>query len=977
MFKQLLPIAALLSTGILTGCPQTIEKPSIVSFVATPATLPVGGGTSKLSWEVKGADTISIDQSVGVVTGTFKDVNVTSTTQYKLTAVNSGGTVSASATVTVPVNSNVISGKLASWTRGEKIVRAEGYDSQGVYTLAQGNIVANGDFSVTLPDLVAKGLNPILTTTCPDIIVSPPSTAVTTVSSLTVMGSQDQVVGRLVHGNNDYTSSQNQPGDRLVFYVYADRDATVKGNCTQNSTPFTVDWVFKKGWNPVFLEYNTGNIRYSNNIPSNLPWRFVSLPGKVEISNAPAALEVGQSVQLSANALEADGTEIPNVQFDWSVSDSKAAEISTDGILKIKQASNGFLTVQVNVKGQPSVGGSVSIQTYGLRISAGTLNIADKPSGTAINLWYTNADGSSGKSDFDYVITGPSGWNGGTGLNGSYKASESTNFILSEIPAVTGTYNLQILNSPALRTLSMNLNKLGFQYPMRPSLYVVSPAVANLRTQEVSLPKGIEFYIDASRKGPFVKSLKLTSLSQSEVQVMWEQPEGAYGNFSADLINTTNQIVVASAKDLYTSASFRNLALNSSLQYEVYVYFRPYIFSSDFIFDVSRTSLKIDFSPKIYSLNIQGGSIAGGYPIEIKGIGFNIDTIVRFGTTAISSVALVDSSTLRVNVPAGTVGEVDVTVINANGTSSANAFTKFKYYENQEYSAVAPTQLLQGLNGDIYYTDTIYANFANSIKLIKITDAGVSTSVDIPVQTNNPNDMVLDSSGNVWMLFNQTIVKVSPTGVLTTVSIPGSISAGVIAIGSDGNIWIGHANESKISRFDQSGSNLSSFTLPVSNCCSNGGFYYSSDMVLGADNNLWFTNGSYLGRVKPDGSIILLPNNSSSISGKLTLIGNDLWASSGFGGVTKIALDGTITSVNLQCGAPRVALSNDGFYWCAQGYYYSSSFGMARSNADGSIKQQIALPVNPNQSSSISDFIGSTTGKMWYISNNKVGYIQP
>jgi hypothetical protein len=977
MFKKLLSIAAFLLTGILTGCPQTVEKPSIVSFVATPATLPVGGGTSKLSWEVKGADTVSIDQSVGAVTGTFKDVNVTSTTQYTLTAVNSAGSVSASATVTVPVNSNVISGKLAPWTRGEKTVRAEGYDSQSVYTLSQGNIVASGDFSVTLPDLITKGLNPILTTTCPDIIVSPPGTLVTTLDSLAVVNNQNNTIGRLIRSNSDSLGRQTQVGDRFVVYVYSDRDATIKGNCVQNSTPFDVDWVFKKGWNPVFFEQNVTSIKYSNNIPSDLPWRFVSLPGKVAISNAPSALEIGQSVQLSAKAFEADGIEIPNVQFDWSVSDTKAAEISASGILTIKQASNGFVSVQVNVRGQPSIGGSVSIQTYGLRISAGTLNIENKPLGTAVNLFYINADGTFGKSDFDYAITGPSGWNGGVGFNGSYKAIESSNFILSEIPAVTGTYNLKVLNLPALRTLSVNPSKLGFQYPVRPSLYATSPSVASLRTQEVLSTKGIEFYIDASRKGPFVKNLKVTSLSQSEVQVIWEQPEGAYGNFSADLVDTTNQTVVASAKDLYTSASFRNLALNASSQYEVYVYFRPYIFSSDFVFDVSRTSLKLDFSPKVQSLSVQGGSAAGGYPVEIKGLGFNIDTTVRFGSTVVSSIALVDSSTIRVNVPAGTAGEVDVTVSNANGNSSSNAATKFKYYENQEYLVTSPTQLLQGFNGDVYYTDTVYANFSNSVKLVKITDSGSSSSIDISNQTSAPNDMVLDSSGDVWMLFGQNIVKVSSSGTLTTLSIPNGISAGVIAIGSDDNIWVGHVNESKISRFDQNGSNLVSFELPVSSCCSSVGFYYSGDMVLGADGNLWFTNGSYFGRIKPDGSAILLPTDSGPISGKLTRIGDDLWAFSNYTSVAKIATDGTITSVNLQCGGLRVARASDGYFWCSQGYYYGSAFGMVRSNSEGSVKQQIALPVNPNQSSSINDFIGSTTGKMWYISNSKIGYIKP
>jgi hypothetical protein len=86
----------------------TATAPSISSFVASPTTLPVGGGDVVLSWTTPAqnapnyADTLSIDQGVGDVTGTTsRVVHVTATTTFTLTGVNPSGSGSATVTVTV------------------------------------------------------------------------------------------------------------------------------------------------------------------------------------------------------------------------------------------------------------------------------------------------------------------------------------------------------------------------------------------------------------------------------------------------------------------------------------------------------------------------------------------------------------------------------------------------------------------------------------------------------------------------------------------------------------------------------------------------------------------------------------------------------------------------------------------------------------------------------------------------------------
>lgn len=80
--------------------------PVIVSFTATPASLPAGGGSTTLAWNVTGASSLSIDDGVGDVTGlTSKVLNVSSTRTFQLTATNAQGSTIATVDVTVGVSS--------------------------------------------------------------------------------------------------------------------------------------------------------------------------------------------------------------------------------------------------------------------------------------------------------------------------------------------------------------------------------------------------------------------------------------------------------------------------------------------------------------------------------------------------------------------------------------------------------------------------------------------------------------------------------------------------------------------------------------------------------------------------------------------------------------------------------------------------------------------------------------------------------
>jgi hypothetical protein len=86
--------------------PPRIKPPVIVVFEVSPSKVTLVEPVT-LRWEITGADTVSIDQGVGQISssGTKKLVPAQSIV-YKLTAVNSGGTITRTASVTVYENTN-------------------------------------------------------------------------------------------------------------------------------------------------------------------------------------------------------------------------------------------------------------------------------------------------------------------------------------------------------------------------------------------------------------------------------------------------------------------------------------------------------------------------------------------------------------------------------------------------------------------------------------------------------------------------------------------------------------------------------------------------------------------------------------------------------------------------------------------------------------------------------------------------------
>jgi hypothetical protein len=119
LFKSLALAACALAVVACGGTDGPTAAPVVTSFTATPASIYVGQ-SSTLAWTVTGADSITIDQSVGVQTATSTAVTLSATTTYTLTAKNAAGTTTATAKVTVVKWDTAAA--ITNWLEGKSMV---------------------------------------------------------------------------------------------------------------------------------------------------------------------------------------------------------------------------------------------------------------------------------------------------------------------------------------------------------------------------------------------------------------------------------------------------------------------------------------------------------------------------------------------------------------------------------------------------------------------------------------------------------------------------------------------------------------------------------------------------------------------------------------------------------------------------------------------------------------------------------------
>lgn len=108
-----LPLLLLLVMVLIPGCVTVkapVEQPSVIgSFSSSPDAINPGG-TSNLVWNVTGANSVSIDNGIGIVNAVgVREISPAVSTVYTLSATNSAGTVIKTArTIVNPAPPNTV-----------------------------------------------------------------------------------------------------------------------------------------------------------------------------------------------------------------------------------------------------------------------------------------------------------------------------------------------------------------------------------------------------------------------------------------------------------------------------------------------------------------------------------------------------------------------------------------------------------------------------------------------------------------------------------------------------------------------------------------------------------------------------------------------------------------------------------------------------------------------------------------------------
>jgi streptogramin lyase len=168
-----------------------------------------------------------------------------------------------------------------------------------------------------------------------------------------------------------------------------------------------------------------------------------------------------------------------------------------------------------------------------------------------------------------------------------------------------------------------------------------------------------------------------------------------------------------------------------------------------------------------------------------------------------------------------------------------------------------PRAIALGADGNIWF-----GMFAAG-KIGRITPRGVITEFPIPTADSGPRALAAGPDGNIWFSQYRTnrIGRITPKGVVSEFVLPRPNSGpGDITAGADGAMWFVElsggmdglqTDGNRVGRIDMQG-RISEFAMPTSTPS-------AVNLAVGPDGNIWYTKGSLLGRVTPQGEITELP----------------------------------------------------------------------------------------------------------------------
>lgn len=226
-----------------------------------------------------------------------------------------------------------------------------------------------------------------------------------------------------------------------------------------------------------------------------------------------------------------------------------------------------------------------------------------------------------------------------------------------------------------------------------------------------------------------------------------------------------------------------------------------------------------------------------------------------------------------------------------------------------------PLSIVAGPDGNVWVG---MGSFQESA-VARITPSGVVTEhpTDLPAES-----LTVGPDGNFWYFSQGALIRISPGGAVSTVSVPiQTDSQGArIAAGPDGNLWLSFVDNGTaaltLARLSLSGQILGLFPVPPPTGPGVGA------LTAGPDGNVWFTvpGAAKVGRITPAGVITLfaLPNQTVLPDSIVTGPDGNLWIAES-PRIARLSPSGTLTEfmVSLTSGSSLGPLTSgaDGNLW--------------------------------------------------------------
>ncbi|MFO0954555.1 MAG: hypothetical protein U0835_26015 [Isosphaeraceae bacterium] len=240
------------------------------------------------------------------------------------------------------------------------------------------------------------------------------------------------------------------------------------------------------------------------------------------------------------------------------------------------------------------------------------------------------------------------------------------------------------------------------------------------------------------------------------------------------------------------------------------------------------------------------------------------------------------------SLPAGSTPSGPVTVVNGNlwaGESSAGGAKLDKITPSGFRTQVAlPSGAnadLSGLtsdaSGNVWYALDPKGGGTPTVGKVKAD----GTVAEFPVGSagSHAGTMTFGNDGNVWVSVKDaagaSLVKVKPDGTSTSYPVTGAKSLDWLEAGPDGNIW--YVNGSKLGKMTPTG-DVTEYPVPTP---ADGSAVDLSNAQLtsAADGNLWFIGLGGVARITPWGDVKAYPTRSASVTSLSTAVDGNLWLS--------------------------------------------------------------------------------------------------